>query len=556
MAGAIVDRTKNMLNSIGAMQTLVENFPMKLLSLDDMKFTASFDVLSILFLILGVDREELIDSVTNFLCGGMKETSDGSGFISQAEEIVKMALEANIINILNYTSNPIITNNLLDSIEEEGYKDYESSGEGITLDVAEVDFTGVLGRNPFYEDGAKFYFDVENYGPNDLWKSKDFNAFLWYIINRSDKSQNIERVWDNRYRAAIYGKGNGKHKEIIRCTYIDDEYPNIDKLRVQLCGSNYYKTRKLSKRDGTEFAVNKTLFEFNHEFLSSIKLYEPKVIIAEIVEYLLGEGNVTVNFGFSINEEIIQGKIQEIIRKVIGTSDTEIEDCYFSFSNDEFNTMLEKSERNRYNYMNLNGSYIEVDKTDYLNKLSGITSTSSLVEDKTIITETLTDLLVKPAQDASSHVTYGLQYDLLFEALRMLVYPFVRPLFTPKVIFLLLVNKKIMGSLEDAKNIDISQLVEDLLNSLFIVIKDIIIKLKDMLVDWFMGLIMDKLRPLLELFAARLLLETLRNYKDLLMQILDACVFGWGKNNLVGVIDNVNYADIIPTQTEPNQTIC
>ena len=67
---------------------------------------------------------------------------------------------------------------------------------------------------------------------------------------------------------------------------------------------------------------------------------------------------------------------------------------------------------------------------------------------------------------------------------------------------------------------------------------------------------MDKLRPLLELFASRLLLETLRVYKDLLMQLLDACVFGWKNNQLVSVIDNVNYADIIPTQTEPNQSIC
>lgn len=556
MAGAIVDRTKNMLDSIGAMQTLVENFPMKLLSFGDMKFATSFDVLSILFRILGVDREELIDSVTNLLCGGMKETSDGSGFISQAEEIVKMALEANIINILNCTTNPIITNNLLDSTDEGGYKDDESSDKGITLDVAEVDFTGVLNRNPFYEDGAKFYFDVENYGPNDLWKSKDFNAFLWYIINRSDKTQNVERVWDNRYRAAIYGKGNGKHNEIIRCTYIDDEYPNTDKLQVQLCGSNYYKKRILIDTDGKPFYLNKTIFEFNHEFLSSIKLYEPKVIVAEIIEYLLGEGNVSVNLGFSINEEIIQGKIQEIIRKVIGTSDTEIEDCYFSFSNDEYNTMLEKSERNRYNFINIGGNFLESNTTDYLNKLSGITSTSSLVEDKTIITETLTDLLVKPAQDVSSNTQYGIQYDWSFELLRMLVYPFVRPLFTPKVIFLLLINKKIMGSLEDSENTDLTQLVENLLNSLFIIIKDIIIKLKDMLVEWFMGLIMDKLRPLLELFAARLLLETLRNYKDLLMQILDACAFGWDKNNLVGVIDNVNYADIIPTQTEPNQSNC
>ena len=52
-------------------------------------------------------------------------------------------------------------------------------------------------------------------------------------------------------------------------------------------------------------------------------------------------------------------------------------------------------------------------------------------------------------------------------------------------------------------------------------------------------------------------METLQVYKDLLNQILENCVYGWGDNNpLIGNIDNVNYADIIPTQIEPNQTNC
>lgn len=555
MAGAIVDKTKNMIGSIGAMQTLVENFPMNFISVGDLNFSTSFDVLSILFKIFGVDREELIEKLTNILCGGMKDTSDGSGFISQAEEIVKMALEANLINLLNCTTNPIISNKLLDATDG-GYKDYETSGEGITLDVAELDFTGVLSRNPFLDSGAKFYFDVEDKTPNNLYTSKDFNAFLWYIINKSDKSQNTERVWDNRYRAAIYGAGNGKHKEIIRCTYIDDNYPNSDKIRVQLCGSNYYKTRKLSKKDGTQWALNKTIFEFNHEFLSSIKLYEPKVIVAEIVEYLLGTGNLTVNLGFSVNEEIVQGKVQEIINKVIGTSDTEINDCYFSFSNDEYNDMLEKSEKNRYNIINTADGYIEANPTDILNKLGGITTTSTLVEDKTIISETLTETIVNPAQDPSATVNGDFTYDWQFELLRMLAYPFIRPLFTPKVIFLLLVNQKIMGSLEDVENLDLNTILDSLYKTLFAIIKDIIIKLKDLLVEMFLSWIMEKVKPLIELFAAKLLMETLQMYKDLLIQLLDACVFGWNNNKLVGVIDNVNYADIIPTQTEPNQSTC
>lgn len=552
MAGKITDSVNNMFSSIGAMQTLAENFPMKLISLGDLQFAGSFDVLSILFKILGIDREELIEIVTNALCGGMKDTSDGSGFISQAEEIVKVALEANIMNLLNCTTNPIISNNLLDLYKK---LDVEYSGEGITLDVSEIDFTGVLNKNPFSENGSKFYFDTENYNASSIYKSKDFNAFLWYIINKSDKSQKDELIWDNRYRAKIWGDGNGKRKEIIKCTYIDGEYPNTDKIKIQLCGSNYYKTRTI-KTGAWEQTYNKTIFEFNHEFLTSIKLYEPKVIVAEIVEYLLGSGNISVNFGFSINEEIIQGKIQQIIKTVLETSDLEINDCYFSFSNEEYNEMLEKAERNRFNIIDNGNSSFQVNPSEILNQLSGITSNSTLVEDKSIISKTLNDIIATPAQDPSATISEKLSYDWQFELLRMLVYPFVRPLFTPKVIFLLLLNKKIMGNIDDISSMTTDKIIDGLYNSIFHIIRDIIKQLKDLLVEMLLSYILKKLAPLISLCASRLLMETLQVYKDLLNQILENCAFGWNNNPLIGNIDNVNYADIIPTQVEPNQSIC
>ena len=557
MAGKIYDKTKNMLSSIGAMQTLVENFPMSLISFGDLNFAASFDVLSILFKMLGTDRQEIIDLVTDWLCGGnIKEDSEGTGVIAQIEEVVKVALEANIINILNCSTNPVISNNLLDS-----YMDLntEKIGEGIEFNLSEIDFTGVLNKNPFNEKEKYAYFDVNenDYTPNTIYKSKDFNAFLWYIINKSDKSQTTERTWDNRYRAKIWGEGNGKHKEIVKLTYVDEDYPDTDKIRVHLCGSNYFKTRKVKVGKFEQF-YNRTIFEFNHEFLTSIKLFDAKVIISEIVNGLLGEGNSTVNIGFSINEEIIQGKIQQIIKNVISADDTEINDCFFSFSNDEYNEMLEKSEQNRYNMININGEFIETNPTEILSSLSEITTTSTLHDDKTIIQNTITDITASPAQDPSATISGNIQYDWQFELLRMLAYPFVRPLFSPKVIFLLLVNKKIMGSIEDVdfNKINLDTFVEEILNGIFVIIKDIIIQLKNMLIEMLMKYVLEKLRPLIELMASRLLLETLQMYKDLLVNLIDACAFGWNNNPLIGNIDNVNYADIIPTQTEPNQSIC
>lgn len=553
MAGKISNSVNNVFNEIGAMQTLVENFPMSLITFGNLNFSTSFDVLSILFkLFKNFDREKLINKLTDVLCGSVKDYSDGTGFISQIEEIVKMALEANIANVFNCSTNPIISNDLLDYYVGLG-EDISRSGNGIVLDVSEIDMMGVLNKNPFLGNNDKFYFDIENYNANSVWKSKDFNAFLWYIINKSDKSQDEEVIWDDRYRASIYGgKKNGK-KEIIRCTYIDENYPNSDKIKVQLCGArddkpaNYFKTGFGKTIKGKEWRLNKTIFEFNHEFLSSIKLYEPKVIIAEMVEYLLGTGNLTVNLGFSVNEQIIQGKIQEIIKTVIESNDIEINDCYFSFSNEDYNNMLETSERNRFNIVNNGESFFEVDPNSILDSLSGINSKSTSLDDKSSISKTLYDISAIPAQDPESHYNIDLKYDWSFEIIRMFVYPFIRPLFTPKVMFLLIVNRKIMGEITHTGP-------EELLKSLFIIIKDIIVKIKDLIVDMFLNFILEELSSLLALFASKLFLETLNTYRSLLNEIFEKCSIPFLPT--VGNIDNVNYADITPTKTEPEQTIC
>lgn len=623
MAGKAAEAANSMFASIGAIQTLVENFPMNLISYKNFQFSTSFDVITILFKMLGIDRDELIEGLTKLLVGDKTSgKNDGKGFIAGLEDAVKLAIEANIAKTLNCSTNPIISNKFLDSYYKfTGEHQVLESGEGIVLNVADVDFTGVLNRNPFISPDNNFYFDVEDYNANTVWKSQDFNAFLWYIVNKSDKSQDEERVWTNRYKGS-WGNldktaGDGT-REIIRCTYIDEKYPNTDKIKIQICGArpktddetiyqpaNYFKTRKLFKQkpndatdDNTtnvtslpniknegykyliyqknyyiwnekngkyekttsEWALNKTIYEFNHHFLRSIKLYHPQQIIAEMVTLLLGEGNLSLNLGFSLNEDIIKAKINEIITKIIETDDMDVSDCYFSFSNDEYNKMLEEAERHRYNVIHNNGKYVETDSEAILKNLTGITSSSTLNEDIETIKKTLTTVSGTVGETGSGSLSLDLSYNWGSELIRMFIYPLVRPLFSPKVLFLLLVNKKIMGGLEDYENLS----WDDLLSALFNIIAEVVIQIKNLLLEMFLDWILKELSPLLSLFASRILLEMLKMYKDILTEILSACSlsiwnisnFDFGNNG--NIYGDVNYADIVPNavQTEPGQKAC
>lgn len=556
MANSLKDRTKNMLGNIGAMQTLTENFPLNVLTDDEnLQFNTSFDVLEILFKILNISREETIQKFTDFLCGltNAKNDNEGTGVIANIESIVKTALYAKLSNVLNCTTNPIIADNLMDNYNGMGSG---LIGEGITLNVSEIDFTGVLNHNPLSTIGSNFYFDVEDYNANTLWKSNDFNAFLWYIINCSNNLQTTERIWDNRYQAGIWGDKKDR-KEIITCEYVDDEAGNTDKIRIHLCSSNYYKKRQLEKKDGTVWSFNKTVFEFNHDFLQSIKLYDPKVIVSEIAEQFLGKGGLNVNLGLSINTDIIQNKVNKIIENVIAGSDNdEGDDCFFSFSNEEYNEMLETTERKHYNIIKTENGLTEINPVATLLEISDMPN-GTLNENKNIIGNALNQFTATIPQDSSSKVNIKLNWskNWEFELMRMFAYPLIRPLFTPKVLFILMVNQKIMGSFEDTAESFANISIDDILKTVYQMLKEIIVKLKDLVIDFLLEMIINYLKPLIELFASKLLLETLKMYKDLLQQLLDACAFGWGDGR-VNEIDNVNYADIIPVQTQPEQAKC
>jgi hypothetical protein len=546
----VQDKARNMVGSIGALQTLVEKFPMQLVSFDNINYSCSFDLLWILFKTLGIEKDKVLETVTDALT----ENINGDlGFINDVEETIKYVIEANLVNILNCTTDPIIANELLYKYEykyDSTGEKYERMGTGIDINVSEIDMSGTLSHNPCSEIGKNYFFDVD-YTPSDIYQSTDFNAFLWWVINKGDGSRVEESTWDNR---CLIKDGDRNIKDIITCVYIDKCYPQNDVIRVYLSPETYYNTRKIpvGNKDGY---VNKTIFEFNHDFLHSIKLFDPKVIIAEMISQVFGEtGRVCLDI--SITDRVVKEKVDQIIQRVINESDTEINDCFFSFSNEQYNEMVEKAEQKRFNVVNTGNGYVQINPSDALNKLTGITADASLEENKTVIKEILNDLTVTPAKDPEVEISFDINYDWKAEIIRMLVYPLVRPIFSPKVLFLLVLNKKIMGSITSIE--DVEKQFEQLLTGLWNIVKDVIVKIKNMVVDLFLKLVINELKPLLELFASRLLAETLKTYKDLLTQLLEECLIGWDNNNngIVGNIDNVNYADIIPTQVIPEQSIC
>lgn len=579
-------KISNLFGSIAAAQTMVEQFPFSF-GVTENGYTCSFDLLTALFRFVSPEplEEKLIKVISD------KLADPNCTWLQGIEETIKLALEANITNILTCELSPIIPDRLIGGGEflKNSTRQINFSSEGVIIPLSAIDFTGLLSNCPADENSiaaTSQYFpcyddEGQKLSVKDLWKHDDFNAFLWYVKNKGvygNLSERRKLMWDNRYKSKPYTKyerkpekfftreGNGiipfnnndlfnynnenqpPKKQILECRYIDADGYHSDCFQFRLAGSNYYKTRALIGN----ISINKTIFEFNHDFLMSLRLFDPKTYLCQVVSSMFGEGNFTVNLSLTETEMVINEAINNIIKKVIMLDDTEIDDCFFTFSNEEYDEMIKTANENRIKYQD--NEYVT--KNIYNDILNiDFNGNSTLQENKTKIENVLSEVSKEVISGENTVGGWKLNYNYQFELIRMLAYPLIRPLFSPKVMTLIHINLAIMG-----KPFDKFNSFNNVLPILTNIIKPIIIQIKDMIVEILYTFVIEKLIPLLTIYNLRILLEQLDMYRQLIEGMITACSFDFNKNKKYG-IDNVDYVDIDPSleklkQTNISNTIC
>jgi len=623
------DSKSNVLGSIAAMQTLLERYPV-LTTTDSMLTNFSVNT-SVGFLldvltIFGVSQYDLIKWISGLLTG----SGDGQdGLLVVIEQAVKAILMANIKDMWTCYVDPIIPDSLLRySNPIEGRKDpYKIVPQNakefkkIEIDLNQVDLFGILNTCPSDKNGSLFYFDAyesicyPNDGnrpylsPNNLWKSCDFNAYLWYIINKGTLSNITDlqhSCWDNRNKYVKEFKENADlrdeffdisnctgataataktieiksgnesiyKKQIILCKFNErptpsaDEggtlgYPSSNILRVWLNANRYYHTEKVTippVEEGGEPKImefNKTIFEFNYDYIYSLKLFDSKTLVSQIINSLLGL-SASVSLSFSVQEK----KISEIVGKVIEADDTSSSECYYKFSNDEYDRLItEAINKNAgvYSTNKAEGKYGAVDSEAIFGSLNKIKQSGNLNEQQESIENALGEVATTVASPASitdeCKFSFGLNF--IKDFIMQTVTQIVLQVLSPKVAILYQINGAIMGT-----NVDNMKSWENFLKNFQNVLFNIIKQVKDIIVEELYKFVMAQLKPLLELMIAKIALETVMYYKELIEQLLLDCIPTFSIPKINGsnmVIDNVNYADIT-TEGEPtdydNDTKC
>lgn len=540
----MANEATQLLATIGAIQTIIENFPMGFQTAYNVKtYHSSLDFLLDALRTIGVNDKEIITFVLEELIGvndlsvetlehmdDDDEKFHNNAFVQGLENAVKFLIAEILANIVSCSVWPRIPKRSGDSNEPANQ---------IDLPISVLDPSNLLDTCPTTPVGMRMYTGIKkDTTPMSLVNAKDMNAFFWYGINMTN---------------AVDG-----------ATWMDNDVNDRNPLfKIRNLG---YKKLRLEISQEYE---GKTLYRFNKRYLDTIHIFSPKIILMNLIEELLnGFPNVEVNFGF--DDIYTEAIFEKMIDTIVTNDDLEINDCYYTFSNEDWNRMLEDAELRKYDakkYGSEMGTANVIDKEAVMDALDRASSSTTLHDRVEIISDALYDasrtveydrLVEEAGMERKWSFDYQVNSNWLYNILRTIIRPIVKAVMTPKVMALLITNYEIAGAL-NLSEIDINHspgIVLDFFKTKMLGLFGALIKkIKDMVVQAVLNFFNTKVMPLIQKYITARLLEQLLYYTELLREALDCiAIFGWRevKTN----IDEVNYADITPVKTIPNQSIC
>jgi hypothetical protein len=267
-----------------------------------------------------------------------------------------------------------------------------------------------------------------------------------------------------------------------------------------------------------------------------MKLFDAKTIATQLFNTLmdirLGIG-ADIRFG---NPEV-NDEIRNIVREIINSDDSEINDCYFSFDNSKYSALMRQAEIKRANAK----AGTKMTYTELVNTINEFDENATLNEQKDVLTRAINSAsaIVTEGVDDTDKVT--VEFNFVSDLIENLIQAIVYSLLTPKVLMLLEVNQQIMGG----KWVKFT--LKDLLDSMRDIIIGIVNEVRDFVLQELLKLLMSQLQPLVEMLHSLIAKEQIEDYIDAINEIIRNCPSIWfkfGNQYLDTSIANVDYADI------------
>lgn len=560
------------------------------------------------------------------------------------EIAVKGVLLSNLKNIISCSINPFISYDLLKN--------------GIVFNLNQIDLTDTLRYSPLSKIGQYYYFGCDECEiADDVKKSEDFNALLWFMKTRAIRRE----VWgqtEERSNSGKDSKKNGivtleyselsgtlKNAEggglLVQTPYnnclhvfigntretigddIEKEYRNLqrdvkdkfDEILKTKNSLNEYKQllsdledkffkqkiteleyshyvneytsqimecekklmqysiqcEELAMRKNAEYGrlcnliktnngykpidenyyYGKTIIEFNVDYVMSLKLFDAKVVAAQLIDQLTSL--LTIDLNLSYKQQLIRHEIKKMVQMIVETDDSVVSDCFFTFSNDDYDKMLQKTELVKSGLFTINGeengvNYVNAEKL--LESLNGISADASQETIQSIIEGSLIEIskeISKETYEIKDGLNFGVQMNFIENLMNNLAYVIANSVLSPKVYLLILINLKLLGY---NANFDL----ETFIGQFKQLITSILREIRDQLIRYLVTELMIILRDLAKEIAVKISVEQAMYYARLIKRLVE-CIKRKGLR-LDWKMDDVDYADIYDTEEEPKNNDC
>ena len=306
----------------------------------------------------------------------------------------------------------------------------------------------------------------------------------------------------------------------------------------------------LDAANSRNYYAGKTLFEFNVDFITSLQIFDTKTFVAKLLDSLTGL--LSFDLHLSFQQQVVQEEVKNMIKMITETDDVVVSDCFFTFSNADYDAMSRKAELIKAGIPTDNGnplSDVQFNTEELLSKLNELDKAATQSGGtQTIIENTFKELSKEITEGYKTHKTSNVDVgaqlntkdqNLIELLLNHLAYTIVMTILSPKVYILLLINFKIIGR---ETNFDL----KGFLSQYEQLIADLVRMIRDQLLDYFVKRLLAIIKDLAAEITVKLNIEQARYYTDLLRKLFDCWQLYKGGDEDWNM-DKVDYADILPS---------
>lgn len=458
---------------------------------------------------------------------------------------------------------------------------------------------------PEYGDKDSYEYIVcyNGLNPNILYKTNDMNAFIWYALHKGMKNPQIEynhMMWDSRISAVKSGikrnspeewnewynsKANNEDEFKAHGEYLTKESPLYPVMQLgpqgvannllvlKIPSQRYFRPRTRNSnldrnQESKNVSFNSSIYKYNWEYLNSIRIFKPKILLVSLLEKILGICASTIkSIDVNISKKIIQSKISSAIENVMEANDMEVEDCFMAFSNDDVNAMLEEMLLSRYDATIIGGNTAVAKQHDVQNYIGMIEQSNKdavMQGTTTTITKMVSEINVTPGSEGSVDFGVG-DIDLmggvisfLKKVLKAILSSIVESIFTPQLILIIYMNFELLGISKDSEsflNADLGKILNFILNKMFRLLKSIVKFVLNKVLELLLELLLKKVLPKILKYKCLLILEQIEYWMKVLISAINCLpLFKFNLPKYISQIDDVQYADIENTQNTPEST--